>query len=227
LIIIYRQTWANGYLRIATTILRSHFDISLHIKLRKTTNCQQRPLFLGPSGGRYTQVWLYCLCCKTIDKKSWKKCVTSFIDGPYLDLSDLVSLSHLRSIFFWRSFLIASRCLRISTSLFEFTPTGRWLFFTTEKEKLNFKPASWWGLTNPGVGRVRPTGQYGHPRSFVQPAEKIFQLHQLVFHVKCNFHKLFFQKCGPILRAQRIFKTARRKKCLPTRALRSVIIVSL
>jgi hypothetical protein len=49
----------------------------------------------------------------------------------YLDLS-CVSLSHRRSIFLWRSFLMASRCFRVSASLLEFTTTGRWLFRTTE-----------------------------------------------------------------------------------------------
>ena len=50
----------------------------------------------------------------------------------YLDLS-WVSLSHRRSIFLCsKSFLIASRCFRVSASLRAFEFAGRWLLRTTE-----------------------------------------------------------------------------------------------
>ena len=61
----YSQTWANDYLRIATTCkqrppfcgpILNFYNIN---DLWTTTTCQQRPLFVGPEGGLCTQVWLY------------------------------------------------------------------------------------------------------------------------------------------------------------------------
>ncbi len=51
---IYSQTWANDHLRIATTILWFHLDFYYINDLWSTTTCQQRPLLLGPEGGRNT-----------------------------------------------------------------------------------------------------------------------------------------------------------------------------
>ena len=62
--IMYSQTWVNDHLRIVTTCLqRQPFKGPIlnfyHITvLWTTTTCQQWPLFLGPEGGRCTQVWL-------------------------------------------------------------------------------------------------------------------------------------------------------------------------
>ncbi len=54
----------KNHLRIATTSLQrppfcsSIWNIYYIDDLWTTTTCQQRPLFLGPEGGRCTQVWL-------------------------------------------------------------------------------------------------------------------------------------------------------------------------
>ncbi len=64
----FSQTWVNDQLWITTTFLwrpplwGSSDSLNCVNELWTTANHQQRPHFLGPKGGRYTQVWL---CCKT------------------------------------------------------------------------------------------------------------------------------------------------------------------
>ncbi len=49
----YNKTWATDHLSITTSSLWSHLELLLQ------KQPEQRPLFLGPEGGRCTQVWQY------------------------------------------------------------------------------------------------------------------------------------------------------------------------
>ena len=72
----------NDHIWVTTTILRSRFKLLLISDLWTTTTCQQRPLFLGPKGGRCKQNWLWLQTDDSHNKLTLghSRSLTSYLD---------------------------------------------------------------------------------------------------------------------------------------------------